>query len=344
MAGKYVSTVHMCQWGTYQKLTKRRPAVLAEESGNIISNTLGTSENDALVGAVLHDLLKVLDHLVTLLKVRDDLDNLCDTVVGGQVSGTDVDLNVVAEEIRSELTDILRPGSGPHASLTIRANLADDLANLGLETHVKHTISLVKNEVSDTTKVGAASLEHINQATGSGNANLNTAREVTNLRTLGDTTVDTGVANTGGLSELGNLSLNLDSQLTSRSQNKNNRTIAGGEERLSVDVNNGGETVTQSLSGTSLGNTDDVTSRQSHGPALRLNSSRSIESLGLDLRQNVGGETSLVESLDGAGHVATLNSHLLFLAEGLDLFLRALRNIRVLLVERLFELGHGARI
>jgi C-terminal processing protease CtpA/Prc len=35
------------------------------------------------------------------------------------------------------------------------------------------------------------------------------------------------------------------------------------------------------------------------------NSSRSIESLGLDLRQNVGGETSLVESLDGAGHVAT---------------------------------------
>jgi superfamily II DNA/RNA helicase len=39
-----------------------------------------TSENDALVGAVLHDLLKVLDHLVTLLEVRDDLDNLCDTV------------------------------------------------------------------------------------------------------------------------------------------------------------------------------------------------------------------------------------------------------------------------
>jgi hypothetical protein len=336
--------MYMCRWGAYQKLTKRRPAVLTEESGNIICDTLGASENDALVGAVLHDLLKVLDHLVTLLEVRDDLDNLCNTVVGGQVSGTDVDLNVVAEEIRSKLTDILGPGSGPHASLTIRANLADDLANLGLETHVKHTISLVKNEVSDTTKVGPASLEHINQATRSGNANLNTARKVTNLRTLGDTTVDTGVANTGGLSELGNLSLNLDSQLTSGSQNKNNRTIAGGEERLSVDVNDGGETVTQSLSGTSLGNTDDVTARQSHGPALGLNSSRSIKALGLDLRQNVGGETSLVESLDGTGHVVTLNSHLLLLAEGLDLFLRALRNIRVLLVERLLELGHGARI
>jgi hypothetical protein len=344
MAEEYVSTVHMYPWWSYEKLTKRRPAVLTEESGNLICDTLGASENDALVGAVLHDLLKMLDHLVTLLKVGDDLDNLCDAVVGGEVSGADVDLNVVGKEIRSELTDILGPGGGPHASLTIRTNLADNLANLGLETHVKHTISLVKNEVSDTAKVGAASLEHINQTAGSGNANLNTARQVTDLRTLGDTTVDTGVANTGGLSELGNLSLNLDSQLTSRSQNKNNGTIAGGEERLGVDVNNSGETVTQSLAGTSLGNTDDIATGQSHRPALGLDSSRSVKALGLDLRQNVSGETSLVKGLDRAGHVGTLNGHLLGLAESLNLFLRARSDIGVLLVERLLELGHGAGI
>lgn len=334
----------MYQGGTHQKLTKRRPAVLAEEAGNLICDTLGTSENDALVGAVLHDLLKVLDHLVTLLKVGDDLDNLCDAVVGGEIGGADVDLNVVVEEIGSELTDILGPGSGPHASLTIGANLADNLANLGLETHVKHTISLVKNEVGDTTKVGAASLEHINQTTGSGNANLDSARKVTDLRTLGDTTVDTGVANTGGLSELGNLSLNLNSQLTSRSQNKNNGTVTGGEERLGVDVNNSGETVTKSLAGTSLGNTDDVASGESHGPALGLDSSRSIKALSLDLRQNVRGETSLVKGLDGTGHVGTLDGHLLRLAEGLNIFLRALSDIGVLLVERLLELGHGVNI
>jgi hypothetical protein len=294
---------------------------LTEETGNLVSDTLGTSENDALVGALLHDLLKVLDHLVTLLEVRDDLNDLVNTVVGGKVSGTNVDLDVVVEEVRGELTDLFGPSSGPHASLTIRANLANDLANLGLETHVKHAVSLVENEVGDTAKVGAASLEHIDQTTGGSNANLNTTRQVTNLRTLGDTTVNTGVANAGGLSELGDLSLNLNGQLTGGSQNKDDRTISRSEERLGVDVNNSGETVTQSLSGTSLGDTDNITTRKSHGPALGLNGSGAREALGLDLGEDVLGETGLIEVLNGARHISTLDNHLLLLAESLDFLL-----------------------
>ena len=317
---------------------------MAEETGNLISDTLGTSEDETLVGAVLHDLLEMLDHLVTLLKVRNDLDDLVNTVVGGEIGGANIDLDVIVQEVRSKLTDFLGPSGGPHASLTVRTNLANDLANLGLETHVKHAVSLVENEVGDTAKVGAASLEHIDQTTGSSNANLNATRQVTNLRTLGDTTVDTSVANARGLSELGDFGLNLNGQLTSGGQNKNNGAIAGGEERLGIDVDNSGETVAQSLSGTSLGDADNITTGESHGPALGLDGSRTVEALGLDLRQHVLGETSLVEGLDGTGHVVTLNSHFLRLAEGLNISLRALGDIGVLLVEGLLKLGQRAQI
>jgi hypothetical protein len=328
----------------WRKLTERGPSVLTEETGNLVGNTLGTSENETLVGAVFHDLLKVLDHLVTLLKVRNDLNNLVNAVVGGEFHGTNVDLNVVVQEVRGQLADLLGPSSGPHASLTVRANLSNDLADLGLETHVKHAVSLVKNEVSNTAKVGTASLEHVNKTTRSGNANLNTTREITNLRTLGDTTVDTGVANTRGLAKLGNFGLNLDSQLTSGSQDEDNRAVTRSKERLGVDVHNSGKTVAQSLSGTSLGNTDNITSGEGHGPTLGLNSSGLLEALSLDLREDVLGEASLIESLNGAGDIGTLDGHDLLLAESLDILFRALGNIGVLLVERLLELGERVQV
>ena len=286
----------------------------------------------------------MFDHAVALLEVGHDLDDLVNTVVGGQVSGTDVDLNVVVKEVRGQLTDLLGPGGGPHASLTVRANLANDLTDLRLETHVQHTVSLVKDQVGNTTKVGAASLQHVDQTTGSGNADLNTAGEVTDLRTLGNTTVNTGVANTGGLSELGDLGLNLNSQLTSGSQDQDNGTISGAQKGLGVDVDNGGKTVGESLSGTSLGNTDSIATREGHGPTLGLDGSGTLETLRLDLTQNVLRETSLVEGLNGARDVTTLHSHVVGLAVLIDLAVGASSNIRVLLVEGLLELGEVVQV
>ena len=317
---------------------------MTKETGNVISDTLGAGEDDTLVGTLLHDLLEVLDHLVTLLEVGNNLNNLGNAVVGGKISGSNVDLDVIVQEVRSQLTDFLGPSGGPHASLTVRANLADDLANLRLETHVQHAVSLVENEVGNTAEVGATSLEHIDQTTGGSNADLDTTGEVTDLRTLGDTTVDTGVANAGGLSKLGDLGLNLNGQLTSGSKDEDNRAIARREEGLSIDVDNGGETVAQGLSGTSLGNTDDITTGEGHGPTLSLDSGGAVKALCLDLREDVLGETGLVESLNGAGNVVTLNGHDLGLAEGINLLLSARSNVGVLLVEGLFELGEAVEV
>lgn len=171
------------------------PAVLSEEAGDLVGDTLGASEDEALVVLVLHDLLEVLDHLVTLLELGNDLDDLGDAVVGGKVHGTNVDLDEVVLEVLGERANLLGPSSGPHASLTVRANLAKNLADLGLETHVEHTIGLIEDEVCDTAKVGLARLEHVNQTARGGDTHLDTASEISDLLTLGDTTVDAGVAN-----------------------------------------------------------------------------------------------------------------------------------------------------
>jgi hypothetical protein len=113
---------------------------------------------------------------------------------------------------------------------------------------------------------------------------------------------------------------------------------------LSVDVDNGGETIRKSLSGTCLGNTNDITTGKGHGPTLRLNGSRGREALGLDLIHDISGETSLVESLDGSWNILASDGHLVLAAEGFHISIRSVCDIGVFLVERLLELGEGADI
>jgi len=323
---------------------KRRPAVLAEEAGDVVGDTLGASEDQNLAGLVLHDLLNVSEHLVALLELGDNLDLLGNAVVGGKFHGTNGDLNPVGLVIGRKLANLLGPGGRPHAGLTVRANLADDLANLGLETHVKHAVSLVEHEVGDAAEVGLAHLKHVDQTTRGGDADLDTLGEVTDLLALGHTTVDAGVPNAGRLAELADFLLNLNSELTGRGKDEDDGSVTGCEERLGVDVDDSGKTVTKCLSGTSLGNTDDVATRESHGPTLRLNGSGLGETSGLDLVHDISGESSLVKGLNGSGNVVSGEGHGVVGAELVDIGLGTRSDGRVLLVESLLELGKGADV
>jgi hypothetical protein len=320
------------------------PAVLAKESGDVVGDTLGAGEHEDLAGLVLHDLLDVPEHLVTLLELGNNLDLLSDTVVGGKLHGTDSDLDPVGLVVGSKLADLLGPGGGPHAGLTVGANLSDDLANLRLETHVQHAVSLVEDKVCDAAKIGLAHLEHVDQTTRGSNADFNALSEITDLLALRHTTVDAGVPDAGRLAELADLLLNLDSQLTGGSKDEDDRAVTGCQERLCVDVDDGGETVAESLSGTGLGDTDNVATRESHGPALRLNGGRLGEASSLDLIENVGRKTSLVEGFDGSGDVSAGKSHGVVGAELVDLSLGTGSDGGILLVEGLLELGKSADI
>lgn len=118
--------------------------------------------------------------------------------------------------------------------MTIRTDLADNFSNLGFETHVEHTIGFVHDEVSHSTKVSFAGLEHIDKTTGSSNNNFNTTLKVTDLRALGSTTVDGCVSDARVGAELCAFLLNLDGKFTSRGKDKGNGAVAGSEERLAV--------------------------------------------------------------------------------------------------------------
>jgi hypothetical protein len=136
----------------------------------------------------------------------------------------------------------------------------------------------------------------------------------------------------------------LDCQLTSRCKNQNDRSVSGGEKWLSIDVDNGWETVGQCLSRSSLSNTNDIASRESHWPALGLDSGWGRETLGLDLAHNIGWKASLIEGLDRSWDVVTRDADIMLSPELCDFGLRPVSNSRILLVKRFFELGQSADV
>ncbi len=71
------------------------PAVLAKEAGNVVSNALSAREDEDLVGLVVHDLVHVLAHALTLLEVGADLDDLGDSDISMEVVGANVNLDEV---------------------------------------------------------------------------------------------------------------------------------------------------------------------------------------------------------------------------------------------------------
>jgi hypothetical protein len=179
--------------------------------------------------------------------------------------------------------------------------------DLGLETHVQHSVGLVHHQVSDSLEIGSTRFEHVDQSTGSSHTDLDTSGEIPDLGTFGCTTVNGSVSDTGRFTELGAFGLGLDSKLSGRGENQNDGTVAWSEQRLSVDVDHSGQGKGDSLSGTGLGDSDHVTSGKSHRPSLALNGGGCGETKSTDFGHDVLGETSFVESADGAGDVAALN-------------------------------------
>ena len=230
--------------------SKSRPTVLAKILGDIVRNSLGTDEDENL-GVFLADLIQVLDELRSLLEIAANFYDLLNVVVGSKLSRTNVDLDEIFQEILRrlvseqkeceqfctyirELLNILRPSGREHQRLTIRADLADDFTDLRLETHVKHAISFVHDEVCDTTQVSLAGFQHINETPRGRDDNLDTALEVTDLGTLGRTTVDGSVSDARVGAELCAFLLDLYGKFTSRGEDESDGTISRCEERLTT--------------------------------------------------------------------------------------------------------------
>lgn len=74
------------------------PTVLPQIFRDVIGNSFGPYE-DQDFGIFRTDLIQVLDQFRALLEIAADLDDLLDVVVGGQLHGTDVDLDHILQEV-----------------------------------------------------------------------------------------------------------------------------------------------------------------------------------------------------------------------------------------------------
>lgn len=53
------------------------------------------------------------------------------------------------------------------------SDLFNNLANLRLKAHIQHAVGLIQHQIGAATQVGLPRLQEVNEATGSGNADLN---------------------------------------------------------------------------------------------------------------------------------------------------------------------------
>ena len=171
-----------------------------------------------------------------LFMPRAQLNDLFDSMIGGGVQGTNVDLDGVLEVVPSEALHLLRPRCGPHQRLAVGADLADDLADLGFKSHVKHPIRFIKHQVRHPTQIRLPALQHVNQAARRGDDYFDAVLQFADLGIAGDASVDAGVADSGGGPKFAAFCLNLEGQFTGWSQHEDNGTVSRFQIWLGIDV------------------------------------------------------------------------------------------------------------
>lgn len=62
----------------------------------------------------------LLPLLLVLFSLHADIDNLQDVVVGAELQSANINLDVVLQEVLSELPNLLWPSCTPHQSLSVR--------------------------------------------------------------------------------------------------------------------------------------------------------------------------------------------------------------------------------
>ena len=105
-----------------------------------------------------------------------DVFDLLGDVLGGGANTTDGQEDVVLQKISSKHLDVAGEGGGEHESLTVlnawHILTLNNTSDLRLETHVQHTISLIKNQVLDVAQGDTATLNQVDETTRGSNKEI----------------------------------------------------------------------------------------------------------------------------------------------------------------------------
>ncbi|ANB12301.1 hypothetical protein AWJ20_550 [Sugiyamaella lignohabitans] len=209
--GVTLSLVHITVHGRDSEilLGKSLLDVLDLSSGVTEDNGLGDSDSLVKINQNID-----LELLLTNVNVE-----LLDTFQS-QLILLDKDTDGVTHELGGDLQNRAGHGGRQKDDLDVSGQVLENVVDLRLETTGQHLIGLIKNEHLDLVGTEVSTSNHIKNTTGSTNDNLGTLTEHLNVL------LDVGTTNTGVTVDLKEVTkgqndlLDLQSQLTGRSQDK----------------------------------------------------------------------------------------------------------------------------
>ena len=137
----------------------------------IITHSFSFTEYDEfngctfVIGNQFYQKLLKFTHL--LFEIVDDVDDLCNIFVYGKsimtvlVSNLNVDW-VDSAETGSQFLDFFWPGGGEHQCLSVLAlDHVNEFDHILFETHVKHAIGLVQDQVGASVQIGLSVFQKV---------------------------------------------------------------------------------------------------------------------------------------------------------------------------------------
>ena len=157
-------------------------SLCAEEVTKGIGHSLGLDENENETARLFSE--EEVEEERLLVVVVDVFNSLGD-VLRSRTDSADREEDVVLEEGSSEHLNLTRECSGEHKGLSFLHSrhvfTFDDSSNLGLETHIQHSISLIEDEVLDVGETDSASLDKVDKSTGGGREEITSSVESSDL-------------------------------------------------------------------------------------------------------------------------------------------------------------------
>lgn len=293
--------------------------VLAEqEIREGIGHALGLDENQGQAQIALRLGMENVEKNGALVLVLDVLDSL-GNVLGGRTDTTDRQEDVVAQEVASKVLDVAREGGREHEGVTLVDSghilLLDQTSDLGLETHVQHTIGLVEDKVLNVGKRDTAALNQIDQTTGGSSQHVTSTVNGAELLTNIGSSIDDAGTDPGAVRKLAGLLPDLRGQLTGGCENQGrgvglagaaSTSLLGEGSRSTLEkLRKNREEETTSLSRTSLGTSHQITIVADNRDGVLLDGGR-LSVLGeLNVLEEEGIQRRAGEGQDGFGDIVT---------------------------------------
>jgi hypothetical protein len=203
-----------------------RKIVSHQKVAEHIGHAFGLDKNKGQSEILLGLGCKNIEENAALVIVFHVLDFLCD-VLRGASNSSNAEEDVILEEIFGEHLDVTWEGGTEHEGLTLGGAwhifALNDTTNLGLETHVQHTIGFIKDEVLDVGETDTATFDEINEATGSSTQEITATLDLAKLEIDIGSSVNNGWSDPGAISKLAGLLMDLGHEFAGGGENESSR-------------------------------------------------------------------------------------------------------------------------